>query len=188
MTQLVSGRSDVPESFSPDGATVALARVSFVAPDNEGRAANTAEVWVMRPDGSDARRLADRSSDPAYSPDGERIAFASDRDEHGELSYGERVSYANELYVMNADGSDHRRLTRTRDLNELQPAWLPSGARIAYQRGKTIDNAEGTVVMQVNPDGACARAILADARLDTWYAAPAWRPGQARAHDGAHRC
>ena len=37
----------------------------------------------MRPDGSDARKLAGRSEDPAFSPDGRRIAFASDRDENG---------------------------------------------------------------------------------------------------------
>jgi hypothetical protein len=40
----------------------------------------------MRPDGSDARKLAGRSEDPALSPDGRRIAFASDRDENGSLN------------------------------------------------------------------------------------------------------
>jgi Tol biopolymer transport system component len=188
MTRLVTGRSDLPESFSPDGATLAVTRADFVEIDQEGRAANTAEVWVMRPDGSNARRLADRSADPAFSPDGGRIAFASDRAGNGELSYGDRVFYANELYVMDADGSNQRRLTRTKHLNELQPSWLPSGARIAYQRGKAFDNAEGTVVMQMNADGTCARRILADPRLDTWHAAPAWRPVEARAEDDALRC
>jgi TolB protein len=38
-------------------------------------------------------------SDPAWSPDGRRLAFGSDRD--GDL----------EVYVMNADGSGQRRLT-----------------------------------------------------------------------------
>jgi Tol biopolymer transport system component len=142
----------------------------------------------MRPDGSDARRLADRTSDPAFSPDGRRIAVAGDRDENGELSYGERVSFANELYIMNADGSHRRRLTSTKNLNELQPSWLPSGTRIAYQRGKAFDNAEGTVLMQINADGRCPRPLLADPGLDTWYAAPAWRPGEARAGDNALRC
>jgi TolB protein len=188
VTPLVSGRSDVPESFAPDGAALALTRANFVELDEQGRAANTAQVWVVRPDGSHARRLADRGTDAAFSPDGRLIAFASDRDENGDLGYGDRVFFANELYIMNADGSHQRRLTHTTDRNELQPSWLPSGKRIAYQRGEVIANAEGTVVMQLNADGTCARPLFADPRLETWYAAPAWRPGRARAGDDALRC
>jgi Tol biopolymer transport system component len=187
VTRLVSGRSDTPESFSPD-ATLAFTRAEPFESDDAGRAANAAEVWVMRPDGSDARRIADRGADPAFSPDGRRIVFASDWDENGELSYGDRVFFANDLYTMNADGSDPRRLTRTRALNELQPSWMPGGTRIAYQRGKAFDNAEGTVVMQFNADGSCAAPLLADPHLETWYAAPAWRTGDARTGDEALRC
>jgi hypothetical protein len=65
---------------------------------------------------------------------------------------------------------------------------MPGGARIAYQRGMAFDNAEGTVVMQMNADGTCAKPLLADPGLGAWYAAPAWRPGEARAGDGALRC
>jgi hypothetical protein len=36
--------------------------------------------------------------------------------------------------------------------------------------------------------GTCAEPLLADPRLDTWYAAPAGRPGQARAGAGVFRC
>jgi Tol biopolymer transport system component len=188
VTRLVDGRAEVPGSFSPDRTTLAFTRHTFALPDQEGRVSNTAELWTMRSDGSEARRLAERSADPVFSPDGRRIAFVSDRDEHGELSYGDQVFFANELYVMDADGSSPRRLTRTRALNEGQPSWLPSGARIAYQRGRAFQDAEGTVVIQANADGSCARAVLADPRLDRWYAAPVWRPGDARRGDGALRC
>jgi Tol biopolymer transport system component len=188
VTPLVNGRSDLPGSFSPEGATLAFTRATFALPDQEGRVSNTAEVWAMRPDGSDARKLAERSAGPAFSPDGRRIAFVSDRDENGELAYGDRVFAANELYVMDADGSGPRRLSRTRALNERQPSWLPTGPRIAYQRGEAVDNAEGTVVMQVNADGTCATPILADPRLDTWYAAPAWRPRDVHTRDETLRC
>jgi Tol biopolymer transport system component len=119
--RLLSGRADVPESFAPDGVTLALTRTTVTKLNEEGRAPNTSAVWVMRPDGSHAQRLARRSVDPAFSPDGRRIAFASDRDENGELSYGDRVLVANELYVMNAHGSHQRRLTRTTDLTRCSP-------------------------------------------------------------------
>jgi hypothetical protein len=40
----------------------------------------------------------------------------------------------------------------------------------------------------MNSDGTCARAILSDANLDTWYANPDWRPATARRGGGRLRC
>jgi Tol biopolymer transport system component len=188
ITSPVAGRFEIPGAFSPDGETLAFTRGTHRELDEEGRAHNTSEVWVMRPDGSRQRRLARRARDPAFSSDGRRIAFASDRDETGSLNYGDRIFFANELYAMDADGSRPRRLTRTRVLNELQPAWMPDGSRIAYQRGYDYQNAEITTVIQANADGSCPRPVFPDAGLDVWYAAPAWRPGDARARDRALRC
>jgi TolB protein len=188
ITAPVAGRYEIPGSFSPDGAALAFTRGTYVELDEEGREHNTHEVWVMRPDGADAHKLAERGQDPVFSPDGWRIAFASDRDENGSLSYGDKAFFANELYVMDADGSRPRRLTRTRALNELQPSWLPAGARIAYQRGKDFQNAEFTTVMQANADGSCASPILVGRARGPWYGAPAWRPGDARRADNVVRC
>lgn len=180
---------DLPGSFSPGGTLLAFTRGKVIGHDSEGREHNTREVWTMRPDGSEQRKLAGRSRDPAFAPNGRRIAFASDRDENGELHYGDRVFYANELYVMARDGSRQRRLTRTRGRNELQPAWLPNGRRLAYQAGRNYQNAEIPTVMQANADGSCPTIILAGRPLGgSWYAAPAWRPGNARSGDQRLGC
>ena len=57
---------------------------------------------------------------PVWSPDGRRIAFLSRRD-------GNKA-----LYVMNADGSGQRRLTRDAS-NSATPAWSPDGRTIAFE-------------------------------------------------------
>jgi TolB protein len=188
VTSPVEGRFELPGSFSPDGRTLAFTRGAYRELGPRGRVRDVHEVWTMRPDGSEARKLAERAQDPAFSPDGRRIAFASDRDENGELAYGDVAFHAYELYVTNTDGSSPRRLTRTRGLNELQPAWMPGGKRIAYQRGTQFQNAQITTVLQANADGSCAREVFADAGIDVWYGAPAWRPGDARRGDGPLRC
>jgi Tol biopolymer transport system component len=146
------------------------------------------EIELMNPDGSRRRRLIDQASDPVFSPDGHRLAFASYRDRNGTLSYGDRTFYANELYVMNADGSGAKRLTETGALNEAHPSWLPDGSRLAYQRGKVFQNAEVTSIMQINPDGSCPRVIRTGSGYGPWYARPAWRPSQPRKGGRALKC
>jgi Tol biopolymer transport system component len=55
----------------------------------------------MNADGSGQRRLTQRGAQPLWSPDGRRIAFVSKRDGNAEI------------YVMNADGSVQRNMTRS---------------------------------------------------------------------------
>ena len=75
----------------------------------------------MNADGSDAERLTYfgfKSTFPAWSPDGRRIAFESD------------IGINSEIYMMNADGSDIVGLTDS--AGSASPAWSPDGRRIAF--------------------------------------------------------
>jgi sugar lactone lactonase YvrE len=73
----------------------------------------------------------------AYSPDGSRIAFVSDRDGNAEL------------YVVNADGSGDRRLTNT-PTTEGSPSWTPDGTQLVY-----ASNASGNFQVWIMPvDGS----------------------------------
>ena len=64
---------------------------------------------------------------PSWSPDGSRIAFASERD--GSF----------EIYVMNADGGGQTRLTRNLE-SDLDPAWSPDGRSIAFTTNRDGNN------------------------------------------------
>ena len=81
--------------------------------------------------------------EPAWSPDGTRIAFASKR----EGSF--------DIYAMNADGSETVRLTSTRE-DDSHPSWSADGERIVFSRGVPGD------LWVMNADGSEARAILRD--------------------------
>jgi Tol biopolymer transport system component len=79
-----------------------------------------------------------------WSPDGRKIAFLTNRDTN------------REIYFMNADGSEQRRLTRTPE-DEYLLGWSPDGRKIAFGRDGSkprwaffVMNADGTGVRQVN--------------------------------------
>ena len=77
----------------------------------------------MAADGSEVRQLTDHDKEdnqPAWSPDGDHLAFSSDRD--GDLA----------IYVMAADGSGVRPLTVTDGYADGQPAWSPDGRHLAF--------------------------------------------------------
>jgi Tol biopolymer transport system component len=108
--------------WSPDGRRIAFVR------DRAGRL----DVHVTNADGTGTHWLArgvrmSGSFDigpapaPAWSPDGQRIAFISNR------------AGTNDLYVMNADGSNQRRLTRNA-ASESRPIWSPDGRTITFTR------------------------------------------------------
>jgi Tol biopolymer transport system component len=175
------GRIDVASAFSPDGAQLAFTRCAWPEFGEGGRVENTCSIYLLDVRRLELRRLAERAADAAFSPNGAEVAYVSDRDQNGELSYGDRVFYANELYVMDADGGEGRRLTRTRDLNERRPSWSPNGGRIAYERGEVTGNAEASSVLMVRRDGSCPRRIAFDRGLAVWYGSPSWRPGTVRA-------
>jgi Tol biopolymer transport system component len=170
------GVSERPWSFAPDGSRLAITRARLSALE---RRAEKTRLVLVNLDGSGERELSGTGTDPAFSPDGSRIAYASARDRNGTLDYGDMSSIATELYVMDADGSHRRRLTRTRRINELAPSWSPDGRTLAYTRGRPYQNAEVYSIWQINPDGSCPEALLTGKPRGNWYASPVWRPGRA---------
>jgi Tol biopolymer transport system component len=77
-------------------------------------------------------------SDPAWSPDGTRIAFTSTRDLQG----------YRQIYVMNANGSNPIRLTNYHGL-ALDPGWSPDGTKIVF----TLSTDSSTDIYIINANG-----------------------------------
>jgi Tol biopolymer transport system component len=123
-------------------------------------------IFSMNADGGSQQRLSDEEGDPstpqgllfqiepAWSPDGSRIAFASKRE--GSL----------DVYSMAADGGDTQGLTST-DADESHPSWSPSGRDLVFSRGTPGD------LFVVGADGSDEHALVTGAAHD---AEPAWSP------------
>lgn len=108
--------------WSPDGTSF-LFQSSYEDLANRGKDGTVSSaIYVMAVDGSNQKRLTSIDGidgSPTWSPDGNRIAFSSNR--HGSM----------DIFVMNSDGSGLLRLTDN-PANESDPIWSPDGNQIAF--------------------------------------------------------
>lgn len=106
--------------LSPDGRTAAFVVWSTDRETND----YTASIWLVAVDGAAQPRRLTRGKKqdvaPRWSPDGSRLAFASNRD-----------SKAKQLYVLPVEGGEPLQLTElSEDVTEV--VWSPDGTRIVF--------------------------------------------------------
>ena len=98
-------------------------KIAFVSTRHDER--NT-EIYLMNSDGKRVRRLTKHpqfDATPAWSPDGQKIAFMSFRDK------------PRDIYVMNPDGTNLINLTQSPERSDSYPSWSPDGKQIVFSTG-----------------------------------------------------
>ena len=150
--QVTTNRSlNINSTWSPDGRSIAYASYRRGPPN-----IFVANIYQ----GTSEELTKDTSNNflPVFSPDGTRVAFASTRDGSGNT----------EIYVMNRNGSNVRRVTN-HPAADTTPTWSPSGAQIAF----TSDRGSGPQIYIMSADGLGApQRISPEAYADR----PTWSP------------
>jgi Tol biopolymer transport system component len=161
-----------------------IAFESSRALDGSDAVNSAGNIWLANADGSGPRpltRLTDGSSDDelVWSPDGSRLAFLSFRPMDGGNG---AANTANNLWVMNADGSGATPLTRLTNFNisSYGLVWSPDERKIVFTSNRALDGSDATTahftdnIWLANADGTGVTPLT---RLDGTFAGaslPAW--------------
>jgi Tol biopolymer transport system component len=145
-------------AWSPDRR-----RIAFMSPGD----GSAYDIYVMNADGTDVRNLtnsADVEGWPAWSPDGRQIVFTTERDDCRRSTSADCLTSGDigpwhTLYVMNADGTGQRRLTRTFGQFAV---WSPDGQYILFAPFLNVIRADGTGLIRLPVEGAPAEPEMPD--------------------------
>lgn len=146
--------------WSPDGK-----RLVFISPCDDPQKTRfvDAVLYTVNADGSDLYPLPDSAGgdyDPAWSPDGNKIAYTSLRDGYPQI------------YVFNLlDGSTQRLTNTSSDFKASQPAWSRFGDLIVY----TLIRYEDYQIWKMDSNGQGQEQLIRSGPT-FWDSNPIWSP------------
>jgi serine/threonine protein kinase len=152
---------DMFPAWSPDGSRLLF---DSMRPDATNEANKIRNIYVINRDGSELTSLTSTPTEDmlaAWSPDGSRIAFNSDRGEVGQI------------YLMDPNGSNIR-LSET-PIEGGDPSWSSDGSRIAF----VSDRDGNSEIFVANADGS-EQIQLTETVSPTTNWGPAWSPDGSR--------
>ncbi len=161
LTRMNAGNVSSQPAPSPDGRRFAFVVVQIDQTTRELQH----DLYVVDRDGLNIRwltRMAGAESEPAWSPDGTKIAYAGSSSNGGDQ----------DIYVVNVDGTNVVNLTPNTPMSiDLSPAWSPDGKTIAYA---SIAPVGGSHIYIMNADGSGRRRLDQGATLNARH--PTWSP------------
>lgn len=131
---------------------------------------NVPQIFTVARDGTDERKLTFDGANqyPAWSKDGTKIAFSSNRS--GEF----------EIWTMNPDGTDPQQITNGEPGGSFVPDWSYDGTRIAYAYLDPVVGHPEVWVMNANGTQQTRLTNTPPSGSFTWSLHPTWEPGDER--------
>lgn len=124
--------------------------------------AGRSSIWKTKEDGSHPRKLAASGSSPAWSPDGNWVAYVA----------------GGQIKIMSKNGWWQHDVTYMPSSTKVsEPVWSPDGKRLAFVRTVGDGSAARSAVFSVNMRGWWRQPVNVSGWSDgTLYRSPAWSP------------
>lgn len=186
--------------MDPDGNLVNAisgGRNPDISPDGTKLLYAGSNIFISDADGKNEIQLTTTGTDrlPYWSPDGDQIVFASERDGLGQTNItnstefsedepfwspdGGKIAFSSnedafgrEIFVMNTDGNDKVRLTDN-SKHDGEPVWSPDGSKIAYISNSSGFSTSDRELFVMNADGPHKMRLTNNSEPES---APSWSP------------
>jgi dipeptidyl aminopeptidase/acylaminoacyl peptidase len=143
--------------WSPDGTKIAFSKIIAADPNCPGQF--KADLYLMNTSGGNLEQLTSdpcSSYEPTWSPDGQRIAYTTDR------------GFDEDIWVIDAQpGAQQQQLTDAIG-NDSSPSWSPDGTMIAFETLRNI----AAEIWTMNADGTNQQTTGIEGTE------PSWGPGE----------
>jgi len=134
--------------WDPDSKTIVYTKY-------EG--SDTGSIWAMNIETTEKKELAQKAMNPSWSPDGTKIVYASQESGQANL----------DVWVMDTDGNNKRKLASNAGFDELFPSWSPDGTKIVYVSWVESQK-ENANIWIINADGTNNIKLASNATLPKW--------------------
>lgn len=126
-------------AVSPDDKKIAMTIV--------GEKKYGISIWTVNTDGSDLKILVKYASDPAWSPDGSKLAYSSSY-----LPSGEKVNKYQKIFTLDLKTMQNIQITK-KGWEDRDPVFSPDGTQIVFESYRHREIAHGSELFVINIDG-----------------------------------